>query len=183
MTECKPCRPGHASGESSYDGTKFKQTSKELYGCPACTAGRFASGTAETQCKPCERGRFSVHVTGSKSCAACDRGQFSNILGNKDRECKYCAPGRFADVPGLAECKPCGAGSISIAGSGSQACKKCEAGRFSGSETSAKCEPCGPGTFADAAGTAKCKPCGKGYVSAHSEASASFDACDKGKFS
>lgn len=71
--------------------------------------------------------------------------------------CCLSSAGKFADVSGLKECKPCVAGRISK-GNVSE-CTPCPLGQFQPNPADSRCAPCAIGRYANLPGFADCINC------------------------
>lgn len=145
--------------------------------CKTCGAGRFAAGTASTECVAASAGRF-VSTPGSISASDCPVGTFSatdaatdcaacNIGGvfqpaAGQTGCLSCAAG-FAQGSSI-ECAPCASGKFNPSAK-QQQCQTCFAPKFStlfGNAGITQCQACPTGTYQQADGQSGCLPCPAG---------------------
>ena len=115
-------------------------------GCQNCPGGTYRSATEE-QCQPCLVGKAS----------------------SSGNQCITCQPGKYADRPGLSECKNC------ISGVTATGCEVCAAGTFG-----VGCDPC-PAGYWSLAGQDECSSCAVGLFQELTSQSGCL-ACQPGKF-
>lgn len=115
-----------------------------------CPVGKYnpTHGQADSDCIPCEAGKFNA-FPGSSICGACDAGKFSSATEAIDENtCSDCVAGKYSQSPASTFCTECAAGKYSTdtGASSEESCSSCGVGEFSGA-ASESCTPCGAGKF------------------------------------
>uniref|UniRef100_A0A7S1UI10 EGF-like domain-containing protein n=1 Tax=Phaeomonas parva TaxID=124430 RepID=A0A7S1UI10_9STRA len=112
-----------------------------------CPVGTVAPNPGATSCSPC-----GVCAVGKYQTTQCTHD------GMQDTECLSCPPGRYENVTGQSQCRPCPRGSFCSEGAIQP--QLCPAGSFQSSESSAACQLCPPNTYQPARGeTTGCIAC------------------------
>jgi hypothetical protein len=137
--------------------------------CPACSAPAatpIPDGLSDgvSVCKSAGSCATGMEWDGRCSCVLCRAGWYNPQMGD---ECKPCAPGFFAEVPGSFSCTACPKGSFAGGDvwAGNTACELCDAGTFAASPGAASCTPCMAGYFESEEGSHICTACARGTYS------------------
>ena len=152
---CEPCEPGTIAPEEG------------MGACQNCSAGYYQELYNQAECDPCDEGTY-LPKSGSflaEDCLPCPSSPFGTYGPTKGLgECLLCAPGSYADEPGLEACKTVNAGFfLARAGSNtSEDARPCEPGSFAAERGLGACDLCGMGTYAEVEGLKECAPCPAG---------------------
>ena len=159
--------------------------------CPAVENTFFCSKSA---CRTCPSGKISV-APGSEECISCALGQYINgAQCTQSSEGTFgdgfvqalCAPGKFSNVLGAAECSSCQTGKYSKV-SGATQCLFCLPGKYSKESSATTCLSCESGQYSEVQGAASCTKCSTGKTMLNSagfhNSSNECTNCTIGKYS
>jgi predicted chitinase len=179
--ECAQCGPG----------TRFMtfvegaDASLQSATCETCAVGQFAVGHGETQCTPCEAGKFgSGGQAAATHCQTCLEGSYAEGLANT--ACTECAAGQYGsglDRSLQAHCQDCATGHFS-ANASATICVPCAAGRFGqGVRDGTYCEDCAAGSYQTQAAQETCLSCLPGTYGVGDQTVATYCiACAAGRY-
>jgi hypothetical protein len=122
--------------------------------CSECAAGKYKM-TAQT-CTDCPAGKFSstVALNTISGCISCEKGKFAEVPGLL--QCKQCEPGKYQESTNQLHCELCPTGQAS--GNGFSSCVLCDSGKYWAVETSS-CTLCVWPKYKTQVGSAMCESC------------------------
>ena len=171
--DCKQCTGVSTTNEKKATDVNQCQDCKEPFQivmngiCQTCPQ-RTQFNNQKNECEICPDGYFGPG--GGQPCQICSIGKTSK----GGEMCITCPGGRFADSPGLSECKECPTENIPTF------CSVCAAGKFGQPRT--KCRDCEAGKWSLVGETNQCSVCSCGRYQPETGQDSCLD-CQGGKYS
>jgi hypothetical protein len=145
---------------------------QECVACATCSPGKIAISTCssnlDTQCYTCLAGRYATGTV----CSKCAPGTFADVDGLP--QCKVCQTGKVQGAEGQTTCNSCSEGHKQVG----NMCQPCQAGKYQSQTGQTQCDTCAAGTYS-AAGQAGCIACPEGRAGGGLNAGGGFNACTK----
>jgi surface protein len=163
---------------SCYGGFRFNTDhsnvahQQECVACTTCSAGKIKTNTCtsneNTVCYTCKAGRYATGTV----CSKCAPGKFADVDGLP--QCKVCQAGQAQGAEGQVTCNSCSIGFKQVGNT----CQECQAGKYQPTTGQTECLECPAGKYS-AAGKGICTACPEGRAGGGSNAGGGFNACTK----